>query len=90
MDEGDAKHSGHIRPLSEIVIRIDIVYWTIFFLGQFLDVLVIAIRFVSSRSTGWTDSQLRTSILDPNMHVFLVKLQVPRPVNATSVPPPYE
>ena len=31
----------------------------------FSDVLVIAITFVTARNTGWTDSQLRTSIRRP-------------------------
>ena len=33
--------------------------------GQFPDVLVIAIISVTSRSTGWTDSRLRTSMRRP-------------------------
>ena len=60
------------------------------FFPAFSGVLVTATAFVSPRSAGWTDSRLRTSILDPKMHVFLVKLRVPRLVNATTVPPPCE
>ena len=66
------------------------IYQTWQFFPAFSGVLVTATAFVSPRSAGWTDSRLRTSIRDPKMHVFLVKLRMPRLVNATSVPPPYE
>ena len=44
--------------------------------AHFSDVLVIAIAFVSSRCTGWTDSQLHTWILRPKTVFFICQLFV--------------
>ena len=66
------------------------IYQTWQFLPAFSGVLVTATAFVSPRSAGWANPRLRTSIRDPKMHAFLVKSRVPRLVNTTTVPSPYE